>query len=80
MHKRSSSDVNRIAARIVDAVAKSRDSVQPKRKRKNPAAVALGKLGGKKGGPARAKVLSEARRSEIARTAAHARWKDKSSE
>ena len=41
---------------------------------KNPAAVALGRLGGRKGGPARAKKLSDARRREIAKTAAEARW------
>src|SRR3972149_3066086 len=40
----------------------------------NPAAVALGKLGGPKGGPARAKALSPERRSEIASRAAKARW------
>ncbi len=39
---------------------------------KNPAAVALGSLGGKKDGPARAKALSSQRRSEIARKAARA--------
>lgn len=43
---------------------------------KNPAAVALGKLGGKKGGPARAKSLTKAERSRIARKAAEARWAD----
>jgi hypothetical protein len=42
---------------------------------KNPAAVALGRLGGKKGGAARAKALSGKRRSEIARKGAKARWK-----
>jgi hypothetical protein len=41
---------------------------------KNPAAVALGKLGGAKGGPARAKALSKKRRAEIAKKAATARW------
>ncbi len=41
---------------------------------KNPDAVALGRLGGKKGGLARAEKLSKKRRSEIARTAAQARW------
>jgi len=45
---------------------------------KNPAAVALGKLGGPKGGPARAKALSAVQRTEIARRAAMARWKAKS--
>ena len=41
---------------------------------KNPAAVALGMLGGKKGGKARAENLSKERRSEIARDAANRRW------
>ena len=41
---------------------------------KNPHAVALGKLGGAKGGRARAEKLSPERRSEIARKAALARW------
>ena len=41
---------------------------------KNPAAVALGRLGGKKGGKARAQRLSPKRRSEIARLAAQTRW------
>ncbi len=41
---------------------------------KNPAAVALGRLGGRKGGPARAEKLSASRRSEIARKAAQTRW------
>jgi hypothetical protein len=41
----------------------------------NPHAAALGRLGGLKGGPARARTLSATRRREIARTAALARWK-----
>jgi hypothetical protein len=41
---------------------------------KNPAAVALGKLGGAKGGRARAKKLSAKTRSKIAKKAAKARW------
>ena len=40
----------------------------------NPHAAALGRLGGLKGGPARAQALSRARRSDIARLAAAARW------
>jgi hypothetical protein len=44
---------------------------------KNPYAAALGKLGGEKGGRARARSLSKKRRSEIARKAAKARWKKK---
>ena len=42
---------------------------------KNPAAVALGKLGGAKGGRARAAKLSAKRRREIAKKAAEARWR-----
>jgi hypothetical protein len=42
---------------------------------KNPAAVALGRLGGLKGGKARASKLSSARRAEIAKQAAAARWR-----
>jgi hypothetical protein len=41
---------------------------------KNPHAVALGRLGGKKGGKARAEKLSPAKRKAIARKAAEARW------
>jgi hypothetical protein len=41
---------------------------------KNPAAVALGKLGGAKGGKARAEKLSPAKRKAIAKKAAKARW------
>lgn len=42
--------------------------------KKNPAAVALGRLGGRVGGPARARKLTSAQRSEIARHAAKTRW------
>jgi len=41
----------------------------------NPHAAALGRLGGIKGGPARAAALSPKRRRDIARAAAAARWK-----
>ena len=42
---------------------------------KNAAAVALGRLGGLKGGRVRARRLSEKRRKEIASLAAKARWR-----
>jgi len=42
---------------------------------KNPAAVARGRLGGAKGGKARAKKLTPGQRTDIARIAAEARWK-----
>jgi hypothetical protein len=44
---------------------------------KNPAAVALGKLGGRKGGKARAEKLTPEQRSAIAKKAAQARWAKK---
>lgn len=46
-------------------------------KEKNPAAVALGRLGGAKGGPARAAALSPAKRKAIAKKAAAVRWGEK---
>lgn len=41
---------------------------------RNPHAVALGSMGGKKGGKARARKLTAARRKSIAKKAAKARW------
>jgi len=46
-----------------------------KRKRKNPAAVALSRLGASKGGRARAAKLSPKQRSRIAKLAVEARWR-----
>ncbi len=45
-----------------------------KRKRKNPMAVALGRRGGKKSGPARMQKIPPEVRREIARKAVMARW------
>src|SRR5579872_4149997 len=76
MRKRSSSrDVNQMAAGVIQAVAKKVNGVSPK---KNRAAVALGRLGGKKGGPARAAKLTPEQRSSIASTAAKTRWQTQS--
>ena len=61
-------DVNVIAANIVAQATDEAHIV------KNPAAVALGRLGGLKGGKARAAKLSKSQRSEIAKKAALARW------
>lgn len=49
-------------------------SCMAKIKEKNPAAVALGRLGGKKGGPARMALISAEERQELARSAARKRW------
>ena len=81
MPKRSSrgrKDLNQLAASIV-AQATGEEEEQPEQPEKNPAAVALGKLGGQKGGPARAKKLTAKRRSEIAKKAAQSRWAKKKS-
>jgi len=51
-------------------------SAEKVRKKKNPAAVALSKLGASKGGKTRAQILSADERSRIARKAAKARWKN----
>ena len=45
-----------------------------KKKAKNPNAVALGRLGGLKGGKARIAQLSPEERQELARKAVQARW------
>lgn len=60
-----SKDTNQLAHSLVEKATKE----------KNPAAVALGRLGGLVGGHARAKKLSAKRKKEIAKKAAKARWK-----
>jgi hypothetical protein len=47
---------------------------EPEPDTRNPHAVALGSMGGKKGGKARAAKLSSAKRKVIAKKAARARW------
>jgi hypothetical protein len=54
--------------------AATTSKVEPERSSKNPAAVALGRLGGLKGGIARAKKLSPEQRKAIARKAVETRW------
>ena len=68
-------DPNQLAKLIVEmATGEAEPEPTPKGPEKNPAAVALGKLGGAKGGRARADKLSPEERSEIAKRAARARW------
>lgn len=71
MPKRSSNDINQTAFSVVQ------QSIGQTAPTKNPAAVALGRLGGLKGGVARASSLSSRRKAEIARKAAVARWKQR---
>jgi hypothetical protein len=75
-HKRKAAqpkrDFAQIAFDVVQRVVKRSETADPKPNRsKNPAAVALGGLGGK----ARAPSLSKKKRQEIAREAANRRWK-----
>lgn len=80
MPKRSSKrprDTNELAKRIVDLATGEGPELSEQSSAdsgKNPAAVALGRLGGKKGGKARADKLTSEQRSEIAKRAAAARW------
>jgi hypothetical protein len=87
MPKRSSKkskllDISLLARAIVEEATgesltePSSPSEPPKEppRKKNPAAVALGKLGGKKGGPARRDKLTPGQRKAIAQKAAQARW------
>lgn len=76
MPKRSSSPVRRDTNELAAAVVAKATGTKPAKKhRKNPAAVALGRRGGLKGGKARAAKLTPEQRSEIAQKAAQARWK-----
>ena len=71
--KKRPRDISQLAASIVqDATAEPTPKESPPKK--NPAAVALGRLGGLKGGKARAEKLSAQKRKEIAKKAAKARW------
>jgi hypothetical protein len=71
-------DFTRAALRAVEpTIGEKWDGTPLEKPTKNPAAVALGKLGGAKGGAARAKALSPGERSRIAKIAASARWKVK---
>lgn len=68
-------DVNQLAAQVV---AEATGETEPEySETKNPAAVALGRLGGLKGGKARAMKLTPKEKKEIAEKAAQARWEDK---
>lgn len=69
-------DTNKRAKSIVDIATGNSQETTPRDEVK-AAAAALGRLGGLKGGHARAKSLSAKKRSEIAKKAAAARWGNK---
>jgi hypothetical protein len=71
-------DPNVAAKRLLDALTGA--GAEPKaRRRKNPAAVALGRKGGLVGGKARAESMTKKQRSASAKKAAKARWARKAS-
>lgn len=74
--KKPSTDVNVTAFQILQAATgeESPTTKKPVEPEKNPAAVALGRLGGLKGGKARADSLTPAQRKAIAAKAARKRW------
>jgi hypothetical protein len=78
MPKRSSKDHDfaTVARRVVEQAIGEKLDGSPLETEKNAAAVALGKLGGIKGGKARAAKLTPSQRSDIARKAAKARWEE----
>lgn len=69
-------DPNQIAFNVVQqAIGEAPQQEEPTTKPKNPAAVTLGRLGGLKGGKARADKLTPGQRAEIAKKAAEKRWR-----
>lgn len=77
MPKRSSKRASRPSANPTAESGQGSPARKQSEPDKNPHAVALGRLGGLKGGKARAAKLSKARRSEIARKAAETRWRNR---
>ncbi|MBN2316117.1 MAG: hypothetical protein JXM79_19475 [Sedimentisphaerales bacterium] len=75
--RKKSKDLNQLSQSIVDNVTMEEIQEKAIAEGKNPAAVMLGRLGGLKGGKARAIKLSAEQRRLIARKAAEARWNKK---
>jgi hypothetical protein len=71
---RKPTDVNQRAAAIVAQSTDPEDKGDDPYEGKNPAAVELGRLGGQKGGKARAEKMTAKQRSDAAKKAAQARW------
>ena len=74
LNQRAASTVARTIGEEPELEPESVEAPEPTPEERHAAAVALGRLGGKKGGPARAKKLTAEQRSESARKAAQARW------
>jgi hypothetical protein len=78
MAKKQDYDFSIHVLKVVEHATRDKDQDEPtKIDGKNPNAVALGRLGGLKGGKARAETLSPEKRKEIAKKAAQKRWEKK---
>jgi len=80
MAKKRDYDFSIHALRVVEEATKDKETIEVESitiEGKNPNAVALGRLGGLKGGKARAQKLSPDQRKEIAQKAAKKRWEKK---
>ena len=74
-NQRAASTVARATGEESDSEPEHVEAADPTPEERHNAAVALGRLGGKKGGRARADKMTPEERSESARIAAQARWK-----
>lgn len=72
--KKRPRDINQLAKFIVDLSTGEAEEPETEKPEKNAAAVELGRLGGLKGGKARAAKLTDEKKSEIASKAAVAKW------
>ena len=73
--KKQPRDINQLAKSIVDeATGETKETQEPDQEERSRIAKLLGRLGGLKGGPARAAALTPEQRSEIAKKAAKKRW------
>lgn len=76
--KKIPTDINQLAKFITDQTTESKPTEEAQLtkpvKEKNAAAAALGRLGGLKGGKARAEKLTSEQKKEIAKKAAKIRW------
>ena len=72
--RKKDEDINEAAFRVVTQSTAEPIPITKVKKRKNPAAVALGRLGGRKGAKGRMEKMSPERRRKIASDAARTRW------
>ena len=78
-HRKRPRDPSQLAKMIVDIASGETEDrpPTPEEQGKDPAAVALGRKGGLKGGKARAESMTKAQRVKSAKKAAASRWKDR---